>query len=157
MNILVIEDSRFLRAAIEKGLTRAGYAVTAVADGAAGVRVATASRPSLILLDMMLPGLDGTSVLRALKQEPSTAKIPVVVLTGLSQRNEGKLKKAGAAVYIEKSALELEKNADALIRVVENTLKAFTEDHGATVEPDTRMKADQKADKAGPVWETLAK
>jgi putative two-component system response regulator len=53
--------------------------------------VAHQSHPDLILLDMMLPKLDGPSVLRALKADPLTAQIPVAVVTGLSQKNEEKL------------------------------------------------------------------
>jgi putative two-component system response regulator len=53
--------------------------------------VAHESHPDLILLDMMLPKLDGPSVLRALKADPLTAQIPVAVVTGLSQKNEEKL------------------------------------------------------------------
>ena len=120
MKILLIEDSRFLRSVIEKTLGRAGYEVTGVADGQEGLRVARASAPNLILLDMMLPGLDGTSVLKELKKEASTARIPVIVLTGLSQVNETKLRKAGAAAYFEKSSLNLEKNGDALLRAIES-------------------------------------
>ena len=123
MNILVIEDSPFLRTAIQKTLTRAGYSVTCVADGIEGVNVARTHLPALILLDMMLPKLDGTCVLKALKLDASTAPIPVIVLTGLSQMNESRLIEAGAAVYIEKSALGLDKNADALVRIVERTLR----------------------------------
>ena len=63
------------------------------------------SRPDLILLDMMLPKLDGPSVLQALKADPTTAQIPVVVVTGLSQKNEEKLLKAGAAAFVEKGSL----------------------------------------------------
>jgi CheY-like chemotaxis protein len=124
VNILVIEDSRFLRALIVKTLTRAGHALSAVADGAQGVLMARASRPSLILLDMILPGLDGTSVLKQLKQDPSTAQIPVIVVTTLSQANAGKLKKAGAAAYIEKALFRLDESAEALIPVVEDTIGA---------------------------------
>jgi DNA-binding response OmpR family regulator len=120
MKILLIEDSRFLRSVIEKALGRAGYDVTGVADGQEGLRVARASAPNLILLDMMLPGLDGTSVLKELKKEASTARIPIIVLTGLSQVNETKLRKAGAAAYFEKSSLNLEKNGDALLRAIES-------------------------------------
>jgi len=131
MSILVIEDSRFLRVAIERSLVKAGYSVTATANGEEGVQLARAHTPALILLDMMLPGLDGTCVLKALKQDETTKTIPVVVLSGLSQRNETKLKKAGAAIYIEKSALNLERNADALIRIVEDALGKST-DAGAS-------------------------
>lgn len=122
MNILVIEDSRFLRGLITKTLTRAGYAVTAVADGDKGILAARAEHPSLILLDMMLPGLDGTCVLRALKEDALTALIPVVVMSGLSQRNEARLKQAGAAAYVEKTMLRLDESADELISVVESAI-----------------------------------
>lgn len=122
MKILLIEDSRFLRLAIEKLLTKGGYEVTGVADGLEGLRAARAMPPQLILLDMMLPGLDGTGVLKRLKLDPLTAQIPVVVLTGLSQMNETRLKEAGAAAYLEKSSLNLENNADSLIRAVERVL-----------------------------------
>jgi CheY-like chemotaxis protein len=71
---------------------------------------------------MMLPGLDGTGVLKALKQDASTAQIPVIVLTGLSQKNETTMKNAGAAAYIEKSSLDLRENANALIQSVNSVL-----------------------------------
>ena len=118
MNILVIEDSRFLRTAIERVLAKAGHSVTGVADGREGLRVARTSSPALILLDMMLPGMDGTAVLRALKLDA----FPVIVLTGLSQKNESKMKSAGASAYIEKSSLDLQRNADALVQSVETLL-----------------------------------
>jgi len=122
MKILVIEDSRFLRTAIQKILTRAGHQVTDFADGQEGLSAVRTSLPDLIVLDMMLPGLDGTGVLKALKQDVSTAQIPVIVLTGLSQKNEAKLKNAGAAAYIEKASLDLEQNASTLIQTVERLL-----------------------------------
>jgi CheY-like chemotaxis protein len=122
MKILVIEDSRFLRVAIEKVLRKAGYDVFGVADGREGLSAARADPPALILLDMMLPGIDGTAVLKALKLDPLTAQIPVIVLTGLSQKNEAKLKSAGAFAYIEKSSLDLGQNSDALVNSVENVI-----------------------------------
>jgi CheY-like chemotaxis protein len=67
--------------------------------------VARESHPDLILLDMMLPKLDGPSVLRALRADPLTAQIPVVVVTGLCQKNEEKLLNDGAAAFLEKSQL----------------------------------------------------
>jgi CheY-like chemotaxis protein len=123
MKILIIEDSHFLRIAIQRTLAKAGHAVTGAADGREGLQAARISPPELILLDMMLPGLDGTGVLRALKEDVSTAQIPVIVLTGLSQMNEAKLKNDGAAAYIEKSFLDLGQNADLLIQSVESVLK----------------------------------
>jgi len=131
MKILLIEDSRFLRAAIERSLVKAGHEVTSVGDGQEGLLAARRSFPALILLDMMLPGLEGTCVLKELKQDASTSHIPVVVLTGLSQKNETKLRKAGAAGYIEKSSLDLEKNPDAVIQAVAGILGWSSEGQSA--------------------------
>jgi CheY-like chemotaxis protein len=122
MKILLIEDSRFIRSAIERVLVKAGHSVTGVADGPAGLQAAHASPPALILLDMMLPGMDGTGVLKALKENAATAHIPVIVLTGLSQKNEARLKTAGAAAYIQKSAIDFSQNAEALLQSVESVL-----------------------------------
>jgi DNA-binding response OmpR family regulator len=122
MKILLVEDSRFLRVAMEKALTRAGHEVTGIADGRETVSTARSSRPAIILLDMMLPGLDGICVLKDLKEDATTAHIPVIVLSGLSQKNETRLIKAGAAAYIEKSSLDLTHNADALIQAIDNVL-----------------------------------
>jgi two-component system cell cycle response regulator DivK len=141
MNILLIEDSRFMRGLVTKTLTRAGYEVTAVADGEEGVLAARAVHPALILLDMMLPGLDGTCVLRKLKQDALTAHIPVVVMTGLSQRNEARLKKAGAAAYIEKTLLRLDESADALIPVVESTIGTSSQDRALSAPASSQLGA----------------
>jgi CheY-like chemotaxis protein len=122
MKILLIEDSRFLRAAIERSLVKAGHKVIGIADGRDALQVARSANPAVILLDMMLPGLDGTCVLRALKRDASTSHIPVIVLTGLSQKNEANLKKAVAAVYIEKSSVDLRKHPDAMVQAVARLL-----------------------------------
>jgi CheY-like chemotaxis protein len=122
MTILVIEDSRFLRLALERMLVKAGYHVIAVGDGREGLLRARDNRPDIILLDMMLPTLEGTEVLRQLKQEPLTRLIPVIVLSGLSQKNEEKLKTAGAVAYFEKSLLNLDEDGSSLVQAVQNVV-----------------------------------
>jgi CheY-like chemotaxis protein len=122
MNILLVEDSSFLRAAIAKVLSRAGHNVTGVADGRKALHAAQTSMPGIILLDMMLPGLDGMGVMKELQKNPSTAKIPIVVLTGLSQKNELALKQAGATAYIEKASLDLQNNAGPLMKAIEQVI-----------------------------------
>jgi two-component system, OmpR family, alkaline phosphatase synthesis response regulator PhoP len=119
MTILVIEDSRFLRTSIERSFVKAGHKVIAVGDGPEGLRQAQQMSPDVILLDLMLPMMDGTKVLTQLKQDEATKTIPVIVLSGLSQKNEQKLKMSGAAAYFEKSNLQLEKDGKALVQLVE--------------------------------------
>jgi CheY-like chemotaxis protein len=126
MTILLIEDSRFLRLALERILVKAGYHVIAVGDGQEGLLRAQDNRPDLILLDMMLPTLEGTEVLRQLKQDPITKLIPVIVLSGLSQKNEEKLKTAGAVAYFEKSLLNLDKDGSSLVQAVQNVMDELT-------------------------------
>lgn len=109
LKILLVEDSKFLRMATERALLRAGYDVRTAEDGQQALALARMEKPNLILLDMLLPKLSGQEVLKTLKKDPSTTKIPVVVFTGLSQKNAGKLHQDGAVAFLEKSALELEK------------------------------------------------
>ena len=122
MKVLIVEDSRILRLANERALTKAGHRVIVAADGAEGLRLAREHSPSLIILDMMLPLLTGPSVLRALRKDPETASIPVMVLTSLPQCNEAKLLRDGASSYFEKSGLMLDKGSDKLVEAVEKIL-----------------------------------
>jgi len=121
--VLLVDDSKFLRMANERALARAGYQVTTAADGEEALRIANDKRPDIILLDMMLPKISGPEVLKALKANPATMDIPVIVLTSLSQKNEEKLLHEGAAAYFEKSTLELDKNSDRLAATVETVLR----------------------------------
>jgi CheY-like chemotaxis protein len=122
--ILLVEDSRFLRVATERAMVKAGYAVVAASDGEEALQVATIRVPDLIVLDMLLPKLSGPDVLRSLKKNIRTAHIPVVVCSGLSQKNEDKLRKEGACAFIEKSSLL--DGAEQLLEIIETTLRSHT-------------------------------
>jgi CheY-like chemotaxis protein len=103
--VLLVEDSQIQKLANERILTRAGYLVLLAGDGEDALRLAREAGPDLVLLDMNLPKLSGAEVLRALKQQPATAAIPVIVLSQLSQAEEAKVMAAGASGYFEKSKL----------------------------------------------------
>lgn len=123
--VLLVEDSTFLRLASERALMRAGYEVSTAGDGEEALLVANRKLPDVILLDMMLPKLSGPEVLKALKSNPATNSIPVIVLSSLSQRNKEKLLQEGAEAYFEKSELDLDKNSDRLAATVETVLYRF--------------------------------
>jgi CheY-like chemotaxis protein len=123
--ILLIDDSKFLRVANGKALNRAGFEVLDAADGLEGLRLAKEKSPHLILLDMMLPKVSGLEVLRALKQDPATHAIPVIVLTALSAKNKDKLATEGAAGFVEKSDRLLENDSAALVAAVKTVLKQY--------------------------------
>ena len=130
-SILLVEDSRFLRRAIEQVLVRAGYKVLTAGDGEEALRIAYSRIPHLIVLDMLLPKLGGPEVLQALKGSALTAHIPVIVLSSLSQKNEAKLKQAGAVAYFEKSKLELDQHSASLLQIVKRTLDSIADRGGA--------------------------
>ena len=121
--LLLVEDSRYLRTAARHILSDAGFIIVEASDGEEALQKARESEPDLIILDMLLPKLGGERVLQALQQDPATARIPVIVLSGLSQGNADKLKEAGATAYIEKSKLDLIKGGQNLVRLVNATLR----------------------------------
>jgi|SRR5579884_3369996 len=103
MKTLVIDDSKFQRVAIQRALARAGHDVTTAGDGEEGLRAASAAKPDLIILDMLLPKVSGIDVLRSLRRDSTTKAVPVIVLTGLSEKNKEKLMAEGATAFMEKS------------------------------------------------------
>jgi CheY-like chemotaxis protein len=121
--ILLVEDSKFVRLATERALARAGYTMTSAADGDEALRQAHQALPDLILLDMLLPKMSGPDVLKALKQDPATKAIPVVVMTGMSQKNAARLRHDGALGFLEKSTLELDKGPAKLLSALEEIVK----------------------------------
>ena len=126
IKILLAEDSKFLRMATERALARAGYEVCSAADGEEALRMAREKLPDLILLDMLLPKMSGPDVLAALQNDSLTRAIPVVVITGMSQKNAERLRKDGAMGFLEKSALELDKGSEKLLTAVREILKQVT-------------------------------
>lgn len=110
--ILVVEDERFLRRVHEAGLKQRGFTVLTAADGEEGVRIARTEVPDLILLDLIMPRLQGFEVLRLLKADPVTSPIPVVVLSSLG--SDGDIQaalKGGAVSYLIKNNLSVQELA----------------------------------------------
>ena len=123
VKILLVEDSKFLRMATERALRAAGYEVFSASDGEQALRLAREQVPALILLDVMLPKMSGPDVLRVLKNDPMTAAIPVMMLTGLSQKNARQLEKDGASGFFEKSDSMLGNGPDSLLSSIDQLLK----------------------------------
>lgn len=102
--ILLVEDDEFLVELYATKLTLEGFAVMTAGDGKKGLKLAREKHPDLVLLDIILPKLDGFAVLEALKHDPATQSTPVILLTNLSQRDEVKRGlELGAADYLIKA------------------------------------------------------
>ncbi|HLM80702.1 MAG TPA: hypothetical protein VK302_08715 [Terriglobales bacterium] len=81
-----------------------------------------------------MPKLRGDHVLQALRQDPATTRIPVIVVASLPQSNADRLKEAGAMAYIEKSKLDVIRSGENLVRLVNAALRKAEADHAVSFE-----------------------
>jgi len=102
--ILIVEDDKFLRELIARKLKTEGYEVLEAIDGEEGLKKIKEAKPDLVLLDLILPGIDGFEVLEKKKEDPEIEKIPVMVLSNLGQREDVERSlKLGAVDYLVKA------------------------------------------------------
>lgn len=87
-SILIVEDDKFLRELLVRKLEMAGFRISTAIDGQEGLKKIKETLPQLILLDLILPGTDGFEVLKQIKEDSQTNKIPVIILSNLGQREE---------------------------------------------------------------------
>ena len=117
MRILVVEDQDSIRRMIEALVGARGYQVSAASTGTKAIDMALADPPDMVLLDLMLPGYDGFEVCRRLRSDPSTRKIPVLIISALDDpESRTKAAHAGATAYYTKpfSPIALLKEIDRL-------------------------------------------
>lgn len=102
--ILIIEDDKFLRELIAQKLSKEGYNTSEAVDGEEGIKKIQQEKPNLVLLDLILPGIDGFEVLSKMQQDPLLAQIPVIILSNLGQKEDvEKGLKLGAVDYLIKA------------------------------------------------------
>ena len=116
--ILIIEDNPANMKLACLLLAKGGHFVLTAIDAEAGLAVARAEHPELILMDIQLPGMDGLAATKLLKGDPATAGIPVIALTAMAMKeDQEKTRLAGCDAYIAKPLryLELYAAIDALL------------------------------------------
>ena len=103
MKILVVEDNEAVRDLLARTLERMGYVSVLASHGKEGLEKAIAEKPNLIIMDMMMPVMDGWETARAVRANPDTKNIPILATTALSRRHELKAcLDAGCNGYIVK-------------------------------------------------------
>ena len=113
--ILLVEDDDGLSRMYQRMLSIDGYTVERAADGEQGFELAKTFQPDLILLDMMMPKMNGFQTLDILKAEPTTAKIPIFILSNVAGVSEAELAvQKGADKYLNKSVYEPEQILDII-------------------------------------------
>jgi len=102
--ILIIEDDKFLRELIIQKLLKEDFEVSEAIDGEEGIKKIKEEKPDLILLDLILPGIDGFEVLSRMKEDPALVSIPVIILSNLGQKEDVERGlKLGAVDYLIKA------------------------------------------------------
>lgn len=107
--IVLADDEQFITIAYRDGLSRAGFTVVVAHDGMEALDLVKRENPDLVLLDLVMPRLNGFDVLKEMKNDPLVSDIPVVILSNLSQdTDEAEARKMGARDFYVKSDLSLE-------------------------------------------------
>jgi len=117
--VLVVDDEDMIRSVLRLTLVHAGYDVTEAENGEDALSKVQEERPDLILLDVMMPGMDGFAVCEQLRQSPDTAGLPIIMLSARSDsrsRQEGR--RVGATKYLTKPV-----EANKLLKHVEEVLE----------------------------------
>ncbi len=107
--ILIVEDDEFLRSLTAKRLEKEGYQIAVAVDGDNALNSAVEAKPNLILLDLLLPGIDGFEVLKRIRAHEALKTIPVIVFSNLGQREDmEKAKQLGADDFLIKANFTLD-------------------------------------------------
>jgi len=149
--VLIIEDERDIRDLVAHYLTKEGYKVEPALDGAKGLSLAKTLNPDVIILDIMLPEMDGLEVCKKLRADPKTAAVPIIMLTAKGEETDKIVGlELGADDYLTKpfSPKELTARVKALLRrTAPSDVKAQTyvygELHLDTVRHEVRLKGKE--------------
>lgn len=107
--IVLVEDDKILSDTLYSGLQEAGFNVVKAFDGEEGLKLVQSEKPDLVLLDIMLPKLDGLTIAKSLKADQQTKEIPIMILTALEQPKQvSEALESGVYEYIVKSDFKLE-------------------------------------------------
>jgi len=118
--ILIIEDDKFLRELISRKLGNEDFETLEAVDGEEGIKKIKEEKPDLILLDLILPSIDGFEVLSRMKEDPNLSSIPVIILSNLGQKEEVERGlKLGAVDYLIKAHF----TPGEIIEKIKNILK----------------------------------
>lgn len=88
MTLLIIEDDKYLRDLIARKLTQAGFIMLEAINGETGLQIMREKKPQLIILDILLPGMNGFDILRRMQTDPVLSLIPVIVLSNFGQQDD---------------------------------------------------------------------
>jgi len=123
-NLVLVEDDEFLASIYQTKFEMEGFKVSVAANGEEGLKLVEKKMPDIVLLDILLPKLDGFAVLERLKQNAKTKNIPVILLTNLGQKDDvDRGVELGAADYLIKAHFKPSETVDKVMKVIAKAKK----------------------------------
>lgn len=118
--VTIVEDDKLLADLLSKKLSASGWALSHAIDGSEALKVIRQEMPNIIILDILLPGMDGFEVLKVLKSDEALKHIPVLLLSNLGQdKDVEKGKQLGAASFLVKATVSLDEILDEMKKILE--------------------------------------
>jgi len=118
--ILIIEDDNFLRILLSKKLRSEVYSILSAAEAVEAFNLLKSNKPDLILLDLLLPGVDGFEILKKIRQTEETKNIPVIVFSNLSEEKDiKKVQDLGITDFMVKSNFTLDELLDKVKKILQ--------------------------------------
>ncbi|MEI6042309.1 MAG: response regulator [bacterium] len=119
--LLIVEDEKILSKTMNEKFSQEGYSVIQAYDGVQGLKLAKQNHPDLILLDLLMPKMDGMSMLKELRNDIWGKKVPVIILTNLSANDEDRLK---AVVELEPTYYfeKVDKGLEEIVETIKDRL-----------------------------------
>lgn len=119
-SILIIEDDDFFRELVRKKLSSEGFSVFEAVDGEKGIKEVKEKKPNLILLDLLLPNVDGFEVLSQIKTDSAISSIPIIILSNLGQQEDiERGLKLGANDFLIKSQFDIDQVINKIKDILE--------------------------------------
>lgn len=117
--IVLAEDEEIISMAYKHGLTYLGYEVVVATDGLEAIAAVEAEQPDILLLDIIMPNMNGIEALKKIRSTPAFAELPIIMLTNLSQpSDEAAARELGATDYLIKSDITLEQLTERINAVL---------------------------------------
>ncbi len=116
--VLLVDDDRTLSEVLEEQLEESGFQVACAHDGRTALRLLRSVKPHVVLLDLVLPDLDGTELLERMDERPELARVPILVLSGLLTKGYGGTPRSRRVTYLAKPA-----SIDEVVRAIEDLVE----------------------------------
>lgn len=111
---LIVDDEELMRSMVRDILEEKGYRVFTAADGVSAIDIATREQPDVILLDVVMPGIDGYETCRRLKEDPTTREVPILMMTAVEDEKLNQKAFAAGAAFTMAKTMNVEKILNAL-------------------------------------------